>query len=46
MYANFTELKQDILGYITVSAKGETEDIDLAIKYLESKGVEVKEVTV
>lgn len=46
LYANFTELKEDILGYITVSAKGDIEDIKLAIKYLENKGVEVREVTI
>ena len=44
LYANFTELQKDILGYITVEAKGEKEDIIEAIKYMESKGVLVKEV--
>ncbi len=44
LYANFTELKKDILGYITVSIKGDLKDIDLAVGYLEDKGVEVREV--
>ena len=44
LYANFTELKKDILGYITVSIKGDLKDIDLAVGYLEDKGIEVREV--
>ena len=46
LYANFTELKKDILGYITISIKGDLNDIDLAIRYLEDKGVEVREVNI
>lgn len=44
LYANFTELQKDILGYITVEAKGNKEDIESAIKYMEDRGVVVKEV--
>lgn len=44
LYANFTELQRDILGYITVEAKGNKEDIEFAIKYMEDRGVVVKEV--
>ena len=46
LYANFTEIKKDILGYITVSANGKLENINAAIEYLEDKGVEVREVTI
>ena len=44
LYANFTELQNDILGYITVEAKGNKENIESAIKYMEDRGVVVKEV--
>lgn len=44
LYANFTELQKDILGYITVEAKGERENINNVIKYMEDRGVKVKEV--
>lgn len=44
LYANFTELSKDILGYITIEAKGEKENIDNAIRIMQSKGVKVREV--
>ena len=46
LYANFTELQNDILGYITIEAKGNKENIESAIKYMEDRGVLVKEVIV
>ena len=44
LYANFTELQKDILGYITIEAIGEKENIKNAITYMKNKGVVVKEV--
>ncbi|WP_244834480.1 ATP-binding cassette domain-containing protein [Clostridium sp. BJN0001] len=44
LYANFTELSKDILGYITIEAEGEKENIDNAINIIKDKGVKVREV--
>ncbi len=46
LYANFTELQKEILGYITVEAKGDKKNIESAIRYMEDRGTEVREVII
>ena len=44
LYANFTELGDVILGYITTEIRGNKDNINEAIEFMRSKNVNVKEV--